>query len=136
MPANPSFSSITRMSSSLKDLFILIYDLSPLEMDLLLFLISENTPLTLDDLTKELNRDKSTVFRALQKLVNLGICTKDTKTLKEGGLYHVYSAIPKEMLLLETEKKVKELEQSLKRILKKFQDDLENMLLANNSRKK
>ena len=38
------------------------------------------------------------------------------------------SAISREIFKLETEKRVKELEQSLRRILKKFEDDLEIML--------
>jgi predicted transcriptional regulator len=124
-----SIHSITRVNSSLKDLFIYLYNLSPLEIDLLIFLIKkENKTNSLDDLTLSMNKDRSTVFRALQKLVNAGICVKETKTLKEGGIYHVYSALPKEMFRSETEKKVKELEESLHRILKKFEKDLEGMI--------
>ena len=51
------------MSATLKDLFIYIYDLSPLDMDLLLTLIAHNNKqMTLEDLSKAVNRDKSTVF--------------------------------------------------------------------------
>jgi len=124
-----SIHSITRLNSSLKDLFIYLYDLSPFEIDLLIFLIKkQNQTNNLDELAYSMNKDKSTVFRALQKLVNAGICVKETKTLKEGGIYHVYSAIPKEMFRSVTERKVKELEVSLHRILKKFEKDLETMI--------
>ena len=84
--------------------------------------------MTLEELTRELDRDKSTVFRSLQKLVGLGICLKETRTIKEGGLYHVYSAIDIESFRLETEKRVKELEKSFNRILKKFQTDMQTMI--------
>lgn len=84
--------------------------------------------MTLEELTRELDRDKSTVFRSLQKLVGLGICLKETRTIKEGGLYHVYSAIDIESFRLETEKRVKELEKSFNRILKKFQADMQTMI--------
>jgi predicted transcriptional regulator len=84
--------------------------------------------MTLEELTRELDRDKSTVFRSLQKLVSLGICLKETRTIKEGGLYHVYSAIDIESFKLETEKKVKELEKSFNRILKKFEADMQTMI--------
>jgi predicted transcriptional regulator len=74
MPSS-SINAITRMSATLKDLFIYIYDLSPLDMDLLLTLIKHNDKqMTLEDLSKAVNRDKSTVFRSLQKLTGLGIC--------------------------------------------------------------
>jgi predicted transcriptional regulator len=98
-------------------------------MDLLLTLIKYNDKqMTLEDLSKAVNRDKSTVFRSLQKLTGLGICVKESRTLKEGGHFHVYSSISRDIFKLETEKRVKELEQSLRRILKKFEDDLDIML--------
>jgi predicted transcriptional regulator len=84
--------------------------------------------MTLEELTRELDRDKSTVFRSLQKLVSLGICLKETRTIKEGGLYHVYGAIDIESFKLETEKRVKELEKSFNRLLKKFEADMQIMI--------
>ena len=127
MPASP-IKTITRMNSTIKDLFIYMYDLSPLELDLLFILIKNKKSMTLEELAKKVDRDKSTVFRSLQKLVDLGICNKETKTLKEGGYYHAYSGIDIESFKLETEKRVKELEDSFHRLLKKFEEDLGNAI--------
>jgi predicted transcriptional regulator len=129
MPSSP-ISAITRMNSTVKDLFIYLYDLSPLELDLLFFLIKNKKPLTMDELARKADRDKSTIFRSLQKLVGLGICIKDTKTLKEGGYYHAYIAIDMESFRMETEKRVKELHESFDRLLKKFEDDMEKAILS------
>jgi predicted transcriptional regulator len=123
MPAS-SIKTITRINSTIKDLFIYLYDLSPLELDLLFILIKNKTSMTLEELAKRVDRDKSTVFRGLQKLVGLGICTKETKTLKEGGYYHAYSGIDIESFKIETEKRVSELEDSFHRLLRKFEEDL------------
>lgn len=124
--------ALTRMNSTVRDLFIYLYSLSSLELDILLTLIINNNNnkgfMTLEELTQEVDRDKSTVFRSLQKLVSLGICIKETKTIKEGGLYHLYGAIDIESFKLETEKRVKELEKSFHRILKKFEADMQNMI--------
>ena len=129
MPSSP-ISAITRMNSTVKDLFIYLYDLSPLELDLLFFLIKNKKPLTMEELARKADRDKSTIFRSLQKLVGLGICIKDTKTLKEGGYYHAYSAIDIESFRMETEKRVKELHESFDRLLRKFEDDMEKAILS------
>jgi predicted transcriptional regulator len=129
MPSSP-ISAITRMNSTVKDLFIYLYDLSPLELDLLFFLIKNKKPLTMEELARKADRDKSTIFRSLQKLVGLGICIKDTKTLKEGGYYHAYSAIDMESFRMETEKRVKELHESFDRLLRKFEDDMEKAILS------
>ncbi len=127
MPASP-IKTITRMNSTVKDLFIYMYDLSPLELDLLFILIKNKKSMTLEELAKKVDRDKSTVFRSLQKLVDLGICNKETKTLKEGGYYHAYSGIDIESFKMETEKRVKELEDSFHRLLRKFEEDLGNAI--------
>jgi predicted transcriptional regulator len=119
-----SVSSITRMSATVKDLFVYLYDLSPLELDLLLILNRINEPLTLDEISKEADRDRTTVFRSLQKLVKAGICNKETKTIKDGGYYHIYSPIDIETFKLETQKRVNELKEGLDRILKKFEQDM------------
>ena len=129
MPSSP-ISAITRMNSTVKDLFIYLYDLSPLELDLLFFLIKNKKPLTMEELARKADRDKSTIFRSLQKLVGLGICIKDTKTLKEGGYYHAYSAIDMESFRMETEKRVKELHESFDRLLRRFEDDMEKAILS------
>ncbi len=126
MTSSPSISvsSITRMSATVKDLFVYLYDLSPFELELLLILNRVNKPLTLDEISKEADRDRTTVFRSLQKLVKAGICNKETKTMKDGGYYHLYSAIDLETFKLETQKRVNELKEGLDRILKKFEEDM------------
>lgn len=124
----PPLSSLTRMNSTIKDLFIYIYDLSPLDLDILFLLTKNKKAMSLEDIIKEVDRDKSTVFRSLQKLVTLGICFKETKTIKEGGYYHVYSAIDVKQFKIQTEKKVKELEASFHRILRKFEDNMQEIV--------
>ena len=128
MPSNPPLSSLTRINSTLRDLFIYLYDLSPLDLDLLFVLIKEKKAMTLEDLSTIADRDKSTTFRSLQKLVGLGICVKETKTIKEGGYYHVYSAIDIKSFKIQTENKVKEIEASFHRILRKFEDNMQEII--------
>jgi predicted transcriptional regulator len=116
------------MNSSIRDLFTILYDLSPLEMELLFILIAKNKPIALETLAKDLDRDKTTVFRSLQKMVNLRICEKETKTLKEGGWYHVYKAIDVAAFKMETEKRVKEIKESFDRLMKRFESELDKII--------
>jgi predicted transcriptional regulator len=132
MPSIPPVNALTRMNATVKDLFIQLYDLSPLDLEILFMLIGRNhsknnngdESMTLDEVSKEVDRDRSTTFRSLQKLVSLGLCVKETKTIKEGGYYHVYSPVDMLTFKVETEKRVKELQKSLDRLLKKFEDDM------------
>jgi predicted transcriptional regulator len=127
-PPSP-LSSITRMNSTVRDLFIYIYDLSPLDLDILFLLIKNNNkPMSLEQVSTIIDRDKSTTFRSLQKLVGLGICTKETKGIKEGGYHHLYSAIDIKTFKMQTEKKVKELEASFHRLLRKFEENMQEII--------
>lgn len=128
--SSPSIATLTRVNSTVKDLFVYLYNLSTLETDLILLLmLNSKNPMTLEQVSNQLNRDKSTVFRSLQKLVSLGIVTKETRTIKEGGYYHIYNVIDTESFKIETEKRVRELERGVHRILKKFEEDLEKMMV-------
>ena len=118
------------MNATVKDLFIQLYDLSPLDLDILFMLISKKNegPMTLEEVSKMTNRDRSTTFRSLQKLVTLGLCMKETKTIKEGGYYHVYSIVDMETFKIETERRVRDLQRSLDRLLKKFENDMQKAI--------
>ena len=131
MPSIPSIHSLTRMNATVKDLFIQLYDLAPLELDILFLLIrkqNDGVVMTLDEVSKEVDRDRSTTFRSLQKLVTLDLVIKETKTIKDGGYFHVYSAVDMETFKKETERRVRDLQKSLERLLKKFESDMEEAI--------
>lgn len=140
MPSIPSINSLTRMNATVKDLFIQLYDLAPLELDILFMLISklDDGPMmmmTLDEVSKVVDRDRSTTFRSLQKLVTLGLVIKETKTIKDGGYFHVYSAVDMETFKKETERRVRDLQKSLDRLLKKFESDMQQAISSMYERK-
>jgi predicted transcriptional regulator len=130
MPSTPPVNTLTRMNATVKDLFIQLYDLSPLDLEILFMLISKKNdePMTLDQISKEADRDRSTTFRSLQKLVGLGLCIKETKTIKGGGYYHVYSVVDMETFKKETERRVRDLQKGLERLLKKFESDMQQAI--------
>jgi predicted transcriptional regulator len=127
MPSHP-LNALTRINSTVKELFIYLYDLSPLDLDLLFIMIKEAKPLTLEELSNMADRDKSTIFRSVQKLVSAGICIKETRTIKEGGYYHVYSAVDMETFKAETGMRVRDLQKSLDRLMKKFETDMQKAI--------
>lgn len=52
--------------------------------------LKEIGPARANELATKLNRERSTVYRSLQKLAKCGICKKITKNLEQGGYYHIY----------------------------------------------
>lgn len=127
MPASP-ITAVTRLNSTVKDLFIYLYNLSPLDVDVFFLLMKNKKSMSTEDIAKKMKRDKSNIFRSVQKLVNLGICIKEAKAIEEGGYFHVYSAVDIKTFKMETEKRIKELQLSFDRILRKFEEDIEGVL--------
>lgn len=104
-----------------------MYDLSPSDVNMLSILLKQKKPKTLDELAQIVNRDRGTAFRILQKLVSLGFCTKETMTLKEGGYYHLYSVSSIDAIEKVTEHRVRQIQQALDMLMKKFRQDIKQM---------
>jgi predicted transcriptional regulator len=124
---NSSLSVLTAQHATCKDLFSCLYDLSSTDMALFALLLREGNPKTLDELTSLVDKDRGTVFRSLQRLVSLGFCTKQSVNLKEGGYKHLYNAADVEKIEENAEKRVKEIQSSLKRLMGKFRQDIREM---------
>jgi predicted transcriptional regulator len=53
-------------------------------------------PLTAEALGEKLKRERSTAYRALQNLINLGLVYRELRTIESGGYYYEYLALPPE----------------------------------------
>jgi predicted transcriptional regulator len=115
---------ITRLNATAKDLLIYIFDLNPLDVDVLFLLMKNKKPMTLDVIAKKLSRDKTTVSRSTQKLIGVGLCVKDVTPLKGGGYYNVYTAVEPGTFKQQTEVRIKEIQLSFERIMQKFEEDI------------
>jgi predicted transcriptional regulator len=126
-PSN-SINMLTQIDSSCEDVFACLYNLSTSEINLLTILLKSKGPLTLEALSNKSSRDKGTVFRSLQKLVSLDLCTKESKTLKGGGYYHLYNAVDIDTIEKNIEKRIREIQRSLNKIIKRFRNDIEKKI--------
>lgn len=83
--------------ASCRDIVKCIYGLSDFELVVYKKLIKQG-PLRADDLAPVFKKDRSTIYRALQRLVSAGLAFRDTKSIQRGGYFHVYSAVSPEQL--------------------------------------
>ena len=89
--------------ASCRDIVKCLYRLTDFELAIYKKLVKQG-PLKADDLAPVLKKDRSTVYRALQKLVASGLAFRDTKTIDRGGYYHVYAAVSPEALKVKLHK--------------------------------
>jgi len=53
-------------------------------------LVEAEEPLTIDDLAEVVDRERSTVYRAVQRLLEAGFVEKEQINYEHGGYYHVF----------------------------------------------
>ncbi|EHP84639.1 helix-turn-helix domain-containing protein [Methanotorris formicicus] len=58
------------------------------------FEILKNGPSRINKIAEKLNRDRSTVQRAVQNLMNVGLVKRKQVNIKEGGYFYIYEALP------------------------------------------
>lgn len=113
-------------AESCTDLLRCMYNLSDLDMEALKLLLSGG-PSRAEDLADRLGRDRSTVYRSLQKMVSCQVISKETRNLDRGGYYHVYAAVPRELLKERLEHCISEWHSRVSSLLERFEEDLDSL---------
>ncbi|MFW6458489.1 MAG: helix-turn-helix domain-containing protein [Halodesulfurarchaeum sp.] len=67
-----------------------LYDLNDLDRQCFRVLADEGAPRTVDELATDVDRERSTVYRSVQRLLQLGLVQKEQVNYDRGGYYHVY----------------------------------------------
>jgi predicted transcriptional regulator len=106
------------------DLVQCAFSLGEFEVEVYYKLI-DSGPLRADELASKIGKDRSTVYRALQKLMTCGMVYRETKNIDRGGYYHVYKAISKDMLRGRLEKCVEDWYSHMQDVLRKFTESPE-----------
>ena len=53
-------------------------------------LVQTETPLTIDEIAEAVDRERSTAYRSVQRLLQAGFIQKEQVNYDQGGYYHVY----------------------------------------------
>jgi len=70
------------------------YNLNDLDRKVYFLLTRSRSPLTNDDIAKALKKDKTAVYRSLQKLLTCGLISKTKKTYEKRPSYnYLYQAV-------------------------------------------
>lgn len=70
-----------------------LHGLKDLDRDCFEALHDAAAPLTVDDLAETVDRERSTVYRSVQRLLQAGLVAKEQVNYEQGGYYHVYRPV-------------------------------------------
>jgi predicted transcriptional regulator len=67
-----------------------LYELNELDRECFRVLSTAEDPLTIDQLADAVDRERSTAYRSVQRLLEAGLVQKEQVNYDQGGYYHVY----------------------------------------------
>jgi predicted transcriptional regulator len=73
------------------------------------------------DLANKLKKERSTVYRSLQKLTKCGLCIKKSNKISTGGHFHTYECIDSKLIKMKIESCLNDWYKSMKETLKVFE---------------
>jgi predicted transcriptional regulator len=73
---------------SLLDCF---HGLNELDRRVFGLLVAADSPLTVDELAAEVDRERTTAYRSLRRLTEAGVVEKEQRSFESGSYYHVFS---------------------------------------------
>ena len=67
-----------------------IHGLKTLDREIFTLLTERDEPLTVDEIAETVDRERSTAYRSVQRLVDSGFVQKEQINYEQGGYYHVF----------------------------------------------
>ena len=119
-----SFNQILDESATCRDIFEYFFDLSPGDINVL-YLLETGKSETVDDIALRLKRDRTTVFRSLQRLVRSELVSKRKQCMEKGGYYYSYLRINPEKIIDLVNKKEREFHRVLQCLLNDINSDFD-----------
>ncbi len=107
-----------------KDVLQYVFDLNSLDVEVYKKLKEEKESRA-DELAKKIGKERSSVYRSLQKLTFCNLCTKKTKTIETGGYYHLYIFNNAKEVRKEIESCIDDWYNHMKQILREFEKEMD-----------
>ncbi len=85
-----SMGDMLRQDIECEGLLECFHGLKALDKRIFRSLVEADEPLTVDDLAERVDRERSTVYRSVQRLQQAGFVQKEQINYEDGGYYHVF----------------------------------------------
>ena len=70
------------------------HGLKSLDRECYSWLVDQDEPVTIDEIAERVERERSTAYRSIQRLLNAGLIQQNQINYEQGGYYHVYGPTP------------------------------------------
>jgi len=85
-------------------------------------LVDAETAVTIDELSEQVDRERSTVYRSVQRLLNAGLIQKEQINYDQGGYYHVYKPADPEAIREDMQRLLNDWYAEIGQLIQEFED--------------
>jgi predicted transcriptional regulator len=85
-----SMSEYLQQDMECEGLLECVHGLKELDKECFGVVVSAEQPLTVDEVAERVERERSTAYRSIQRLLQAGFIQKEQVNYDQGGYYHVY----------------------------------------------
>ncbi len=101
------------------------HGLKELDKECFRALVEAEDPLTVDELADAVDRERSTAYRAVQRLLQTGFIEKDQINYDQGGYYHVYSPTDPSQIADEMQRMLNDWYAKMGQLIQEFENKYE-----------
>lgn len=99
-----------------------MHGLKELDKQIFRTLVETPEPLTIDEIAEEMDRERSTVYRSVQRLLQAGFIQKEQINYDQGGYYHVYEPTDPENVADDMQRMLNEWYAKMGQLIQEFED--------------
>ncbi|UTF55222.1 helix-turn-helix domain-containing protein [Natronosalvus rutilus] len=88
-------------------------------------LVEAEEPLTVDEIAATVDRERSTAYRAVQRLLQTGFIQKEQVNYDQGGYYHVYSPTDPSKIAGDMQRLLNDWYAKMGQLIQEFEDKYE-----------
>lgn len=85
-----SLQEMIRQDMECESLLECFHGMGELEKRIFSVIVESEEPLTVDEIAERVNRERSTAYRAVKRLRDVGFIRREQINYEDGGYYHVY----------------------------------------------
>lgn len=120
-----SMSELLRQDMTCDGLLECFHGLKELDKDVFRLLTESDEPLTVDDVAERIDRERSTAYRSVQRLMQTGFVQKTQINYDQGGYYHVYRPTDSDEIADEMQRLLNEWYAKMGQLIGEFRDQYE-----------
>jgi len=107
-----------------------IHGLKELDRECFQALVETEEPLTIDEVADRVDRERSTAYRSIQRLLQSGFVQKEQVNYEQGGYYHVYRPTDPDEVADDMQRMLNDWYAKMGQLLQEFRDKYDQQAVA------